>query len=539
MQISFKVELFLIMDDEKDFLIVLPSNCQPNIFTQNTASSFSMQLEHPKSLDGQWEVALKDLCFVNTMQTLENEKINVSRVTTRTIDEHTWFNVHLENQQIVIPFDLRQHSAEWESALKSITLREQRKRALIPIILAIMNRYMSHSFWWTYIKDRVYIRYIRKGLSPPQEHYGFFFSKHLMEVFNLHSQLIFPTDKGFVLHRDLIDVNNMETYDYRGLSSDVGEDYTLTTDVQNDRALTLAILPLHRMQRKTITIPKCKNVSALVSELNEKLGHYGLIASVNIAEKTNVVIQSRMSFDNDDHAVFISIPQFIFNHQIRNHRFLCGLDNTYTFIHVRRGAIPQFHVEVYLKKLKQRKTVSSHKSLCDLHLSTKYYKNERQLLTVLNEQRNDKNLKFDFTFTFNDEWRRFQLEVKDGLILRISKVLQSILGFDVNVFNEGKHIASRIPLLHRNIHYFYLYTNIIQPIYVGGDRVPLLRYIPIPNADYGETVYKEFLNPNYLPVCINQLQRIDIGLYDDTGEKIQFEEGRTVATLHFRKRNYV
>ena len=66
-----------------------------------------------------------------------------------------------------------------------------------------------------------------------------------------------------------------------------------------------------------------------------------------------------------------------------------------------------------------------------------------------------------------------------------------------------------------------------------------MRYIPIPNADYGETVYKEFITPAYIAVAVNQLHQVDFALYDDAGEPINFEQGRTVVSLHFRKKNYV
>ena len=134
--------------------------------------------------------------------------------------------------------------------------------------------------------------------------------------------------------------------------------------------------------------------------------------------------------------------------------------------------------------------------------------------------------------------RRFQLEVKDDIVSTMSKKLQSILGFNQTTFGKGKYEANRIPLLNRNIHHLYLYSNIISPIYVGGQRVPLLRYIPIPTSEYGDTIYKEFLNPAYLPLSVGQLQQIDIALYDDTGEEIYFEEGRTLVTLHFRRINF-
>ena len=94
-------------------------------------------------------------------------------------------------------------------------------------------------------------------------------------------------------------------------------------------------------------------------------------------------------------------------------------------------------------------------------------------------------------------------------------------------------------MINHNNHHFYLYSNIITPIYVGGKLVQLLRYIPIPTVEYGDTVYKEFLNPVYVPVAMNELRQVDLALFNDSGDQIQFTEGRTVVTLHFRKRQQV
>ena len=56
------------MTEQDNFTVVLHSNCQPEIFPKNTASSYSTQFENPQYLNGEWEVAVKDLSFVNTIQ---------------------------------------------------------------------------------------------------------------------------------------------------------------------------------------------------------------------------------------------------------------------------------------------------------------------------------------------------------------------------------------------------------------------------------------------------------------------------------------
>ena len=63
------------MSDEENFTSVFPSNCQPLLFPKNTASNFSCRLENPKVLNGQWEVAVKDLSFVMGTWNLELKRL--------------------------------------------------------------------------------------------------------------------------------------------------------------------------------------------------------------------------------------------------------------------------------------------------------------------------------------------------------------------------------------------------------------------------------------------------------------------------------
>ena len=86
-----------------------------------------------------------------------------------------------------------------------------------------------------------------------------------------------------------------------------------------------------------------------------------------------------------------------------------------------------------------------------------------------------------------------------------------------------------------NVNHFYVYTNFIQPSQVGGKPVPLLRYIPLDVGEYGQTMYKEFLNKVYIPTNVLRLQHCEFDIFDDHGKPIEFVGGRTVLTLHFRK----
>ena len=164
----------------------------------------------------------------------------------------------------------------------------------------------------------------------------------------------------------------------------------------------------------------------------------------------------------------------------------------------------------------------------EIKLPSKYYSTVFEFIQVLNKAHIN-----DYTFSFDKSKDRFIVNVVNRCVVKISNRLKTILGFDKTIFFNETCEATRAPLLDKNIHHFYLYTNIIVPTHVGGAEVPLLRYIPITNAEYGQTLFVEWNNLTYLPVSVSELRQVELALYDDTGERVSFTDGRTVVTLHF------
>ena len=56
------------------FTLVFPSNAQPERYA-NTAASFQTDLEKTIEFTGSWEVALQDVSYVNTMDSLISESM--------------------------------------------------------------------------------------------------------------------------------------------------------------------------------------------------------------------------------------------------------------------------------------------------------------------------------------------------------------------------------------------------------------------------------------------------------------------------------
>jgi hypothetical protein len=88
-----------------------------------------------------------------------------------------------------------------------------------------------------------------------------------------------------------------------------------------------------------------------------------------------------------------------------------------------------------------------------------------------------------------------------------------------------------------SLHSLFVYCDIVKHGYVGDSFSQLLRILQIPSkAEYGNQVVLTYSNPQYLPLLINEFESVEIHIKDDTNRTVPFQFGRSIFTLHFRKR---
>ena len=63
---------------------------------------------------------------------------------------------------------------------------------------------------------------------------------------------------------------------------------------------------------------------------------------------------------------------------------------------------------------------------------------------------------------------------------------------------------------------------------------PLLRIVEI-SGQKGEITHIQYDQPRYVPLQKKAFGSIEIDIRDDLGEKISFDSGKLIVTLHFRK----
>lgn len=137
-------------------------------------------------------------------------------------------------------------------------------------------------------------------------------------------------------------------------------------------------------------------------------------------------------------------------------------------------------------------------------------------------------------------------EEEDVYIIVMSKTLTKILGLPntidgryILIFNNNRTITGILPAsLNRAIpNSLYIYTDICEPCIVGDVETPLLRVVPVDIKKYNYARTKSFNppQPRYIPLIRNSFQTIEIDIRDNLSDRIPFESGTLIVTLHFKR----
>lgn len=88
--------------------------------------------------------------------------------------------------------------------------------------------------------------------------------------------------------------------------------------------------------------------------------------------------------------------------------------------------------------------------------------------------------------------------------------------------------------MSRGFESLYVYTNVVEPRFIGDILLPLLCIILL-NSELGETMSRSFEKIQYVPVLCKEFCSFKIDIRDDTGGPVPFESGKVIVTLHFRR----
>ena len=137
--------------------------------------------------------------------------------------------------------------------------------------------------------------------------------------------------------------------------------------------------------------------------------------------------------------------------------------------------------------------------------------------------------------------KRVLISLEVGMIIKFPPALESILGFSPqqnplvnNAIERRIYQGDLASDLHAGIHGLYIYCDLLHFSFVGDIKAPLLRVVASA-GDAGEVITRYYERPRYVPLQKKNFDSIQIVIRDDLGEKINFESGKVLVTLHFRR----
>ena len=137
-------------------------------------------------------------------------------------------------------------------------------------------------------------------------------------------------------------------------------------------------------------------------------------------------------------------------------------------------------------------------------------------------------------FVYHAVSQKATIQVLENCQLELSPTLQRMLGMQEVYLSQGSHRGVHVVDVNQGFYSLYVYCNLIEPWLVGDSRAPLLRIVPI-EGHSGQMITKTYQHIHYLPLLQKHFRTIEIDIKKDTGERVPFELGKLVVTLHFRK----
>ena len=515
-----------------DFTIHLVSNVSPELFPTNNPAKFSTQLANEIDLsEGKWEVGVRDIMYPTTIATTTAEdKISIYKYKDyyRDLLPHpTRNNLNRNHVGAVIDFK----NDKTANAAKDASSKADSKE----IILKKINE-----TWWSAKKNLLKMEYNEKFkkfiLHVYQDDIVIAFSKALHTFLGFHrvahTRGTYWALKEF--KNEVTDFKDMEIFlfDLQTLET---EEHELMKSVTVSSGVTSysKIIPYKFYP----TLPdECYEEPKFKLEIQPELGYIKIIPETKLGSKYKKHENRLAFFSFDPVATEMLGFSKIYAHTGK------------TYINIPQIKPTKINKQA-LEDIKSIKVTCYYSNVRDIGLeldlnSVKTFstqaRSEIKKPTDLLPSLNQKSREYNYKFSYDSSLKRFRLQTGKTYAIQISKNLASILGFDYSSapIYEAKTIiqAPEFPILNRDITALYVYTNIINPVYIGDVQAPLLLSCPF-KTDNAKNIVNQisFLNPNYTLLNRSKIHQIDIGIYDEAGSLIPFLYGKTNITLHFRK----
>ena len=169
-------------------------------------------------------------------------------------------------------------------------------------------------------------------------------------------------------------------------------------------------------------------------------------------------------------------------------------------------------------------------------VSEGYYPTPQALVKAINDAIKEADPEKRVRLEYNRITEKVSVRLEENISFFLKGSMQRLLGLDGEHHQEYAE-AGQVIDMNQGFYSLYVYCNLIEPRVVGDSHVPLLRIVPV-QGKHTDLVTRFFQKVYYLPLQQKCFETVEIYIRDDTGQKVPFERGKVVVTLHFRKRRY-
>ncbi len=175
-------------------------------------------------------------------------------------------------------------------------------------------------------------------------------------------------------------------------------------------------------------------------------------------------------------------------------------------------------------------------SLDKMYIKSGYYRSGDEFASSFTHQADRTFTDFSTKFTFIEHISRIRIQIQNSNERQvvISRKLMEFLGlhekwsatdlFGTDAFDPN-----------RGLNLMYVYCDVASHAIVGYTKSPLLRIRNVA-GNYGEVVRYIYERPHYLPIGRREFDSIEITINNELGEPMPFQYGKSIVTLHFRRR---
>lgn len=164
-----------------------------------------------------------------------------------------------------------------------------------------------------------------------------------------------------------------------------------------------------------------------------------------------------------------------------------------------------------------------------------YYGSVQEVLDTINDYLIDE-AKSSISLVVDKKSRKVLVRLKAGAFITFNDDLYKLLGLPRKAFFETT-AGTQPSDIYAGVYGLYVYSDIVEPQYVGDANVPLLKIVPLKTGSKtaGDMISTSYSMPHYIPVKTKHFDVINVNIRDDTGRKFAFERGKVVVKLHFRQ----